>query len=263
VLCSTSLRSTGKAEWNYQFQNTYSKKVYLVYQDEAVSSTGAPPTFSAPSGKNLGPGEKSAAYTDYLNGTCDSRRQIFIRVVSISDTQGNQMQAKPRTSKATGFAGTPHTGSNLGANAGNSETPGTKAATSSNILPGDNAALPSTGPASTPGLKAVADPNSVVGTWACKVESSILGGATGQASDSPVVDPPRTVAYTFKSDGTYDPGGYSWSQNGTGLVIHFFRENGRPGNGQLLDSSHLVWTVESLYGPAPFPKQVMSFNCNR
>src|SRR5437016_6182936 len=80
VLCSTYLESTGNAEWNYQFQNTYSKKVYLVYQDEAVGSTGAPPTFSSPSGRNLDPGEKSAAYTDYLKGTCDSRKQIFIRI---------------------------------------------------------------------------------------------------------------------------------------------------------------------------------------
>ena len=114
VLCGTYLQSTGNAQWSFQFQNTYSKKVYLVYQEETGDSTGAPPTFSTPGGRNLGPGEKSDVYTDYLRGTCESRKQIFIRIVSISDEQGNQTQAQAGSSRSGAFKTPPQSSSAAG-----------------------------------------------------------------------------------------------------------------------------------------------------
>lgn len=107
VLCGTYVQSTGNAQWSFQFQNTYSKKVYLVYQEETGESTGAPPTFSTPGGRNLGPGEKSDVYTDYLRGSCESRKQIFIRIVSVSDDQGNQTQARKGASRSGAFIPAP------------------------------------------------------------------------------------------------------------------------------------------------------------
>jgi hypothetical protein len=104
VLCETN-PTTGNGQWSYQFLNTYSHKVYLVYQDEAVNSTGNPPTFSPIGGHYQNSGEKSDVYTDYLHGSCDTRKTLYIRVVSIKDDQGNQMQPKAGSSRSSAFGG--------------------------------------------------------------------------------------------------------------------------------------------------------------
>jgi hypothetical protein len=103
VACGTYVPSSGDTQWSFQFRNAYSKKVYLVYEEEAGDSTGSPPKFSAPGARNLDAGQKSDIYTAYLRGTCEARKQIFIRVVSISDDQGHQTQAHKGTSRSGAF----------------------------------------------------------------------------------------------------------------------------------------------------------------
>ena len=136
VLCSdTGLESIGRASWNFQFQNTYSKQVYLVYQFETVDSTGAPPRFGAPGGRNLDPGEKSAAYSTSLPGSCQSRKEMFIRIVSISDTQGNQIRARAGASGSGAFAKAPRSSSTARNSSG-------EAPTASNRAPATNEPRP-------------------------------------------------------------------------------------------------------------------------
>jgi len=95
VICRGYVESSpGNALWEYQFMNSYMDKIFLIYEDEAVSSTGFPPVFSTPSEHALNPGEKSDVYSDYLRGTCETRMRIYIRVVSVKDDGGIKMQPK-------------------------------------------------------------------------------------------------------------------------------------------------------------------------
>src|SRR5205814_4036171 len=104
VLCGTYVQSTRNAQWSFQFLNSYSKKIYFVYQEERGDSTGNPPKFGSQEGISLGAGGKSDIYTDYLRGTCDERKRIYIRVVSTTDDKGNQTQAPAGTRQSVAFA---------------------------------------------------------------------------------------------------------------------------------------------------------------
>lgn len=105
VLCGTYLKSTGNADWHFQFLNAYQKRVALTYEEESSRSTGNPPTFGSPGLHHLDPGEKSPAFTSYLRGSCESRKRIYIRVVSIADGQGNKMRPRAGSSQSGGFGG--------------------------------------------------------------------------------------------------------------------------------------------------------------
>jgi hypothetical protein len=98
VICQTYHPETGEAEWNFQFQNTYGKRVHLVYQQEAANSTGNPPEFVVPDGHDLAPKEESPVYTDALKGSCEERKLIYIGVVSID--QKKPVPAKTHTEVA-------------------------------------------------------------------------------------------------------------------------------------------------------------------
>jgi hypothetical protein len=85
VICQAFHAETGESEWNFQFQNTYPKRVHLVYEQEAVDSTGNPPSFVINDGHDLKPKEQSPVFADNLKGSCEARKLIYIGVVSIDN----------------------------------------------------------------------------------------------------------------------------------------------------------------------------------
>jgi hypothetical protein len=260
VLCSTYLQSSGNAEWNFQFQNTYSKKIYLVYQEEASDSTGTPPKFGAPGGRNLGPGEKSDAYTDYLRGTCDSRKQIFIRIVSIDDAKGVPLRAQAGSSRSSGFGRTSHLGSNVGGHLDDSQTAVVTASTPSNDVRGNHSTA-TTGGTNALNSGTTTDANGIVGKWTCKEVNTPVGFGDGTPEAGP------TLIYAFNNDGTYyrgSGGPYTWSLRGTAIIV----EGGgtrfdRPGTGQRLDPTHMAWVQEYWISPDGMVKTVRSVSCER
>jgi hypothetical protein len=222
VLCSTYLESTGKAEWNFQFQNSYTKKVYLVYQEESPDSKGAPPKFGSPGGRNLDPGAKSDVYTVYLAGTCDDRKRIYIRIVSISDEQGNQTQARagaPRSGafQATGQPGPLSGNRAAGSRDGVSGGPGTQTAARPSATPEQTAA-------SAPAVSVTFNPSRGLldGAWACHiVNTETVDNQFGHRVQPYEHD--STV--TFSANGTAEMTGFEgfssvrWGQTGQDVTI--------------------------------------------
>gem|GEM_PF-6003421 len=200
VACGTYDPSGGNSQWSFQFQNTYPKKVYLVYQEEAGDSTGHPPTFDSPGGRNLESGEKSDMYTDYLSGTCAARKQIFIKVNSISDDEGNQTEAKPGASQTSALAGAspdePKPGKDASGNSGGPK----------NATPGGNTrALGSVRTSAGGGL---------AGTlWACT--RTYRAGGESHYLQTFIANGP------VKSGGSIDSlgGDLIWEQSGTQLIF--------------------------------------------
>lgn len=119
------------------------------------------------------------------------------------------------------------------------------------------AANPVSGPQVVQTAQPTANSNSIVGTWTCQSVSWMEGAGSGERT-------PWSGTYTFDSGGTYN-GSHNWSQDGTNVVIHQpFEPSQPPAIGQLLDSSHLAWTVEYFYGAdRTLPKTVTSFTCTR
>lgn len=180
VACGTYDPSTGDAQWSFQFRNTYAKKVYLVYEEEASDSTGHPPTFSSPGGRNLDPGEKSDMYTDYLQGTCAARKQIFIKVDSISDDEGNQTEPKPGASQTSALAGASPDEPKPG-NSGSGKSASAKSGPAINVVYGTS--------------NSANDGNSgIVGTWSCVYAQRF--------DDGTIHNTAAGLRYTFNSNGT-------------------------------------------------------------
>lgn len=262
VACGTYVPSTGDAQWSFQFRNMYPKKVYLAYQEEASDSTGKPPTFDSPGGRNLDPGEMSDMYTDYLQGSCAARKQIFIRVVSISDDDGNQTDAKagaPQDSAVAGgslFTHKPDDRSSANPNQANSRSVQTNGSSAS----ANGGSFASTGQQITVvnqnGNAANGSP-SIVGTWNCESVTNYPNGTSNG---------PHEDSRTFYANGTWTTSSnddqFTWSQQGTNLVFHVpvteHNQFDHSLTGQLIDSSHMTWTGES-----PFDEGVFSVTCSR
>ncbi len=209
VMCGTYVPSTGDAQWSFQFMNTYSKRVYLVYQEETADSTGNPPKFGASGGRNLGSDEKSDIYTDYLRGTCDSRKQIFIRVVRVSDDQGTQMQARAGTSRSGSFTSPPQSSAVSGSRSAGS--PSGASGANAGVVSSSQSASPSAAPRAPAAPRTPRPGDSLAGSaWVCQIRS-------GQYEHDSTI--------SFAGDGTAtitDFSGFDkveWRQNGTGVII--------------------------------------------
>jgi len=239
VACGTYVPSTGDAQWSFQFKNTYPKKVYLVYQEEAAESTGHPPTFSSPGGRNLDPGEKSDMYTDYLQGTCAARKQIFIKVNSISDDEGNQTEAKPGASQTSALAAAspdePKPGNNASGGAASAKN-GSSSASRPIIVVDQNS-------------NSAGGNNSIVGTWTC----SFL-------SIAPPPNPPGYSGDRFTVRITILDGGYSrdseggifnegtrWQQDGSRITVTTTDPGRREFEGVLSSSNSLTLQMVRSY----------------
>jgi hypothetical protein len=98
-----------------------------------------PPKFGDPSLLPMDPGQVSDIYTVYLGGSCDAHKRIYIRVVSIEDNQGAQMQPKTGASRSAAFGTTTQSGvstqsATTKGNSGHSET-AAAANTHKNVVP--------------------------------------------------------------------------------------------------------------------------------
>jgi hypothetical protein len=235
VLCGTYLPSTGNASWHFQFLNAYTKRVALTYEEESSRSTGHPPTFSSPGLDHLDPGEKSPQLTTILRGSCESRKRIYIRVVSIADEQGNKMRPRAGSSQSGGFGSSSERTNSASTSIQRKSSGGTQITAAAGAP--ENTQV-GTAPQNHSSTTASRPADDLAGAWDCTETESY-----SWTSQEAVL---RHYTAIFNKDGSWrfkdDNDSFHWTVSGSALSLEQ-PTYGKPATGQIVDSSHFFWSV--------------------